>query len=143
MFSYFVRRWLACLFLVFSTYNPSRYSYFHWASEGDALSWAFASTGVILVGAYLLAFQILLSSIGRSGLLAGAVIAVLTCLEVVRLRSDTGQLQWLIEIVLLTVVATTLAAGISWSFLTTWLSGQKNKRYLNKANRLPPAAAPP
>lgn len=143
MLSYFVRRWLACLFLVFSTYNPSRYSYFHWASEGDALSWAFASTGVILVGAYLLAFQILLSSIGRSGLLAGAVIAVLTCLEVVRLRSDTGQLQWLIEIVLLTVVATTLAAGISWSFLTTWLTGQKNKRYLNKANRLPPAAAPP
>lgn len=135
MVSYFIRRWLACLFLVFATYNPSHYSYFHWATQGDPLSWGFASTGVVLVGAYLLGFQVLLSSIGLSGVLAGTVIALCACLEVIRLRPDVGQLHWIIEIVLLVVVATTLAAGVSWSFLTTWLAGQKNKRYLNKVKR--------
>ncbi|MEO5375678.1 MAG: DUF6524 family protein [Alphaproteobacteria bacterium] len=138
MASSFVRRWLACLFLVFATYNPSHYSYVHWATEGDPLGWGFASTGVILIGAYLLAFQVLLSSIGLRGMLAGAVIAVCTCIEVIRLRLDDGQLQWLIEVILLTVVATTLATGISWSFLATRLTGQKHKRYLNKEKKRAP-----
>ncbi|MBF0095385.1 MAG: hypothetical protein HQL33_08490 [Alphaproteobacteria bacterium] len=135
MVSHFIRRWLACLFLVFATYNPSRFSYFHWATGTDALSWGFASTGVILTGAYLLGFQVLLSSIGWRGVLAGSVIAVCACLEVIRLRPDVGQLQWIIETVLLVVVSTTLAAGVSWSFLTTKLTGQKNKRYLNKGKK--------
>ena len=31
----FVTRWLAAMFLVLATYNPSGYSYYHWVSELD------------------------------------------------------------------------------------------------------------
>lgn len=136
--SYVLRRWLACLFLIFATYNPSQYSFFHWLMDTRAWSWGLASTGVILAGAYLLVFQVILSSIGWPGLMAGAVVAILTCIEVIRFRAAAGQLQWLIEIMLLTVVASTLATGISWSQIATHLTGQVHKRYLNKAKKPTP-----
>ncbi|MFN3076499.1 MAG: DUF6524 family protein [Alphaproteobacteria bacterium] len=129
-------RWLFCLLLVFTTYNPWQYSYLHWLREGDP-SWKLAWVGVVLVGAYVLVFQVILSSIGLSGLLAGGVITAASSLELIRLRPDDQNLNWVLEVLLLVALASTLSVGLAWAQIATWLTGQKYKRYLTKKPKLP------
>ena len=67
----FVARWLAAMFLVLATYNPSGYSYYHWVSELDIGNWILkllvAVVLAILYATFGLATQ---RSLGRLGIAA-------------------------------------------------------------------------
>ncbi|MGD8957382.1 MAG: DUF6524 family protein [Chromatiaceae bacterium] len=124
-FASFLGRLVAALILVFATYNPSGYSYFHWVeqslSEFDPLV-AFA--GVVLLIGWVMFIRATARSLGLFGiLLATAFFGTLLWLVIDRgwLAADNLQLITYIVLVLLSAI---LAVGMSWSHIRRRLSGQ-------------------
>jgi hypothetical protein len=124
-FASFLGRLVAALILVFATYNPSGYSYFHWVeqslSEFDPLV-AFA--GVVLLIGWVMFIRATARSLGLFGiLLASAFFGTLLWLVIDRgwLAADNLQLITYIVLVLLSAI---LAVGMSWSHIRRRLSGQ-------------------
>ena len=125
----FAVRWAVALALVFGTFNPTGYSYYHWMAETLAapefgVGPLEVVVGLALLIAYIVYLRATLRSIGRIGaLLVAAFLAALVWLFV-----DLGLLDpaaatpmtW----VSLLVVATVLAVGISWSHIRRRISGQ-------------------
>src|SRR5712692_9852739 len=67
----FVTRWLAAMFLVLATYNPSGYSYYHWVSELDIGNWILKLlVGVVLAILYATFGLATQRSLGRLGIAA-------------------------------------------------------------------------
>src|SRR5258707_14189441 len=70
----FVARWLAALFLVFATYNPSGYSYCDWIADIGGGHWVpKAFVTIILVIAYATFILATLRSIGLLGVTTWAL----------------------------------------------------------------------
>lgn len=128
-FSGFLARWLASLFIVFATYNPSGYSYYHWVmTDGDdALSLKVAA-GLALATGYLVAARISRSAVGTSGFVTGLVAVILFSYGVASMVSSGGSLGTALHYVYLTALATTIAIGISWSHMKHRLTGQRTTR---------------
>ena len=122
----FLARWLAAFVLVFITFNPTSYSYTNWLiadRTGDDLPIK-ALAGVLLLIAYVIFLRATWRSIGLLGLilialLFGAIGWVLIDYDLL----DPGQATLMAWIVL-GVVATILAIGLSWSHVRRRLSGQ-------------------
>ena len=118
-------RFLVAAVLVFVTYNPDGYSYFHWVrdnlDEGLPLK-VFA--GVVLVIGWTVFIRATLRSLGPIGLLlALAFFGALVWLIV-----DTGiiaadNVKTLTYIVLV-ILCGVLATGMSWSHIRRRMSGQ-------------------
>src|SRR5271154_1818287 len=67
----FITRWLAAVFMVLATYNPSGYSYFHWVSTPDVDDWVLKLlVGVVLVILYATFGLATQRSLGRLGIAA-------------------------------------------------------------------------
>jgi uncharacterized membrane protein (GlpM family) len=134
-YSGFLIRWAIALVLVFATFNPEQYSYFHWVAgygtgpEGGA---AFSSdnialkilAGVVLVILYVIYLRATWRSIGPIGLslaavFFGAVVWVLIDFNILDLYQST-----VMAYVILFILATILAIGISWSHVRRRVSGQ-------------------
>jgi hypothetical protein len=122
----FVARWLAAFALVFITFNPTSYSYTNWLiadATGDDLPIK-ALAGILLLIAYAIFLRATWRSIGLLGLilvalLFGAIGWVL--IDYGLLDPDQATLMtWIV----LAVVATILAIGLSWSHVRRRLSGQ-------------------
>ncbi len=131
----FALRFAAGLILVFATYNPGGFSYFHWImsgfgdadpagnglTSGVALK-AFA--GAILVVGWAIYIRAALRSLGPIGLtLATVFFGTLLWLvfEVSGLSADNIRaITYLAEILLALVLST----GLSWSHVRRRLSGQ-------------------
>ena len=90
----FITRWLAAMFLVLATYNPSGYSYYHWVSELDIGNWILK-----LLVAVVTWMMIDFGLIRIAG--AGTVVTIM-----------------------LVDLANLLAIGLSWSYVRARLSGQ-------------------
>lgn len=123
----FLLRWALALVLVLASYNPSGWSWFHWAQSafsGEGLGPIHYFTGVILVAGwtvYIIATQ---RSLGMLGSIIGAAIIgtgiwLLVDVGVVRAGSMNA-IAWLALIAL----ASLLAVGLSWSHVWRRLSGQ-------------------
>lgn len=124
-------RSLAALLLVFGTYNPDGWSYFHWVV--NPMRTGVATSGPIsvkvLVGLLLLAgWGVFLNAtrraIGLAGSLlvmavAGVIVWVMIDLGMVSAKSARG-----ITYVVLVAAAVLLAVGMNWSHLSRQLSGQ-------------------
>jgi hypothetical protein len=127
--SSFFLRFVFALLLVFVTYNPSGYSFFHWAQDallGDSFSLTppFAMTAVVLLIGWTIYIRATLRSLGGFGLgLACAFFAII--------------IWWLIDLgligldsvsvftyLILFILAAILATGMSWSHIRRKLSGQ-------------------
>jgi hypothetical protein len=121
----FLWRFLFAIALVFSTYNPSGYSYIHWfAGIFPAITPILAITGVILVIGWAVYLNATTRALGAVGLilmsiLFAAVIWLFVDLGWLRL-SSVSVVTWLI-LVLLSLL---LAIGMSWSHIQRRLSGQ-------------------
>lgn len=123
----FLWRLLAALALVLVTFNPSGYSYFHWAGHalsGDGLQALHFFAGIILLAGWSVFVVATSRSLGKFGaLLAVAVIGtgmwVLNDIGIIRADS-TNAVTWLVLIAL----AILLATGLSWSHIWRRLSGQ-------------------
>lgn len=121
----FLVRFVMALLLVFCSYNPSGYSWYHWITQAEnwrAPELIFA--GVVLLIGWVIYLRATLRSLGEIGtVLAVAFFAALTWVMV-----DYGLLSLdsptIFTWVLLTMLAAIMATGMSWSHIRRRMSGQ-------------------
>ena len=124
-------RFIAALVLVYGTFNPEGFSYFHWAinpivSGGAAAQHAPLKvlTGLLLLGAWIFFVQTTRRSIGWKGalLVVAILAAVVWALIFYRLLSaSSGRVVAHMVLIALTLV---LTLGMSWSHVSRRISGQ-------------------
>lgn len=123
----FLLRLLMALVVVLLTYNPSGFSFFHWARDaflGSSLGPLHALAGLLLLGGWILFVRATTQSLGLLGVvLVGAVFAVLVWMlffyDVVR-QGTSNTFIW----IALVGVAVVLTFGMSWAHIRRRLSGQ-------------------
>lgn len=123
----FLWRWGAALVLVLASYNPSGWSWFHWARDafnGDGLGPLHYFTGVILVAGWTVFIIATQRSLGFLGVLIGAAVigtGIWLLVDVGVLRAGSMHaIAWLAIFAL----GTLLAVGLSWSHIWRRMSGQ-------------------
>lgn len=123
--SYLVRLIFAML-LVYSTYNPSGYSYYHWLVGSISEFSAFmALCGIILVIGWAVFLRATFNSLGTLGLILGIAFfgAIVWLLFDLGLLSMEGSS--VLAYIILFMLAAILSVGMSWSHLRRRWSGQQ------------------
>jgi uncharacterized membrane protein YGL010W len=126
--SFFIRFGFA-LVLVYATYNPSSYNFYHWAKEaifGEALALtpSFAMSAVVLLIGWTVYIRATLRSLGGFGLsLAFAFFAIIVwwLVDIGLLGLETVSV---FTYIILFLLAAILATGMSWSYIRRKMSGQ-------------------
>ncbi len=116
---------LAAIVLVFVTYNPEGYSYYHWALASlPAFSIFKAFVGVVLLIGWAVYLRATAYSLGA----IGTVLAVAFFGTLLWLVWDSGwvakESMRVISYMVLLVIVGVLAVGISWSHIRRRLTGQ-------------------
>jgi hypothetical protein len=124
-FSDFLLRFLAALFLVFATYNPSKYSWFHWIRDAeDRFDPLVLFTGIVL----LIGWVIYLRATARSLGIFGIILALAFVASLLWVLVDFGLLSvsspTIFQYIVLFVLSLVLATGMSWSHIRRRMSGQ-------------------
>jgi hypothetical protein len=121
----FILRLIFALSLVFLTFNPSGYSYFHWVKNLlPSINPYVALAGLALIIGWIIFIRATLSSLGLLGI--GLMVALCGCLLWLfyywgwLTANSSGILVWLILI----FMALILALGMSWSHIHRRMSGQ-------------------
>ena len=126
-FGGFMGRLIAALVLVFATYNPSGWSYFHWLSEGGfAIDPLKALAGIVLLIGWVVFLRATVSSLGLLGvILASAFFGTLIWLAVDMgwVPSDRADILTYLAMIAFCAV---LATGMSWSHVRAQLTGQRD-----------------
>lgn len=121
----FLVRLLFAFILVFATYNPGEYSYFHWvqATAGN-IAPEKAFVGVVLLIGWIAYVRAAINSLGPAGIaLTFAFFGTLLWLIIDRglvSVESRSKVVWLVEVVL----AFVLAVGMSWSYVKRRVAGQ-------------------
>jgi hypothetical protein len=118
-------RYVAALMMVALTWNPSGFSYYHWAGT----AWAEGASLVVFVGLLLLVgWVVFVNTALRSLGMLGLVLSAAVCGSLVWLLVDFGWLDLAnataMSWVALAMVALILGIGMSWSLLQRKFSGQ-------------------
>ena len=121
----FLLRLLASFILVFSSYNPSGYSYYHWVSENiNSLTPMIALAGVLLLVGWTILLRATFRSLGPFGLLlAAAFLGVLLWMMIDWGWFDADSLT-AVTYLTLVVLSGILAIGVSWSHIRRRITGQ-------------------
>ncbi len=121
----FLTRLLVALVLVFATYNPEGYSYYHWAlAQLPTFDILKGFVGVILLIGWAIFLRATFNSLGVFGtLLAVAFFGTLLWLASDRGLFPADSVRAISYIVLL-IISGVLSAGISWSHIRRRISGQ-------------------
>lgn len=111
-------------FLVFATYNPSGYSYFHWLSEWSLQQWEMKIlVGVLLSGTLIFLMQKVLATLRVSWSLYIVITAIATSLVLAQAELiDLSRWETWTNIALTTAVAL-LTAGLSIAHISHRLAG--------------------
>lgn len=125
----FLLRLVFALVLVYASYNPSGYSFFHWAKEallGDALAISppFAMSAVVLAIGWTIYLRATLNALGGLGLmLALAFFSILVwwLIDIGLIGLDSISVMTYIVLFIFSAI---LATGMSWSHLRRRMSGQ-------------------
>jgi len=125
----FLVRLIFALLLVYLTYNPSGYSFYHWLEEallGDAIALTppFAMSAVVLAIGWTIYIRASLRSLGGFGLaLAFLFFAIIVwwLIDIGLLGVDSVSIMTYIVLFLLAAI---LATGMSWSHIRRRMSGQ-------------------
>jgi hypothetical protein len=123
----FLWRFLAAAALIFATYNPTPYSFFHWVqtavAEGNLGSAHFFVGALLLIGWAILIFATR-NSLGTVGVVLGIILfatAVWFLIDLGVLNPDSiSAMTWIV----LVCLAGLLAIGLSWSHIWRRLTGQ-------------------
>jgi hypothetical protein len=121
----FLIRFVMALVLVFCTYNPSGYSWYHWFKESpDKLDPMLVLAGVVLLIGWVIYVRATVRSLGEIGtFLAIAFFAALTWVlidyNVLSVENVT-----VLSYVVLTMLSAIMATGMSWSHIRRRMSGQ-------------------
>ena len=125
-------RMLAVLFLVAATYNPTGYSYYHWAFRGSTDYWALKIfLGLLVIFGYVFCVYATWRSL-RIMLSVPLLLLIVTSLW---LLSDWGVIDlsdWLQRTLALeSSLVVLLGTGVSFSLIRYRLSGQLDSRTIN------------
>ncbi len=121
----FFMRLIAALVLVFSSYNPSGWSYFHWVTENPPnLDPMMALAGIVLIIGWAIFLRATGRSLGAFGLILataffGTLLWLLIDWNIVPADSIDA-----ITYIVLVILSGILAIGMSWSHVRRRLTGQ-------------------
>lgn len=120
-------RFLFAFLLVFGTFNPTGYSYFHWAAATlPKVNGALALLSMVLLAAWVFFLRSTFRSLG----LLGVVMAVAFCGALVWVGVDIGVVELsnkgLIAWIALFVISLVLGLGMSWSTIRQKMTGQQD-----------------
>jgi hypothetical protein len=124
-FAGFMIRWVLALFLVFSTYNPSGYSWYDWLMGAESkIDPLIALAGVLLLIGWVIYVRATARSLGIVGTLLalalfGTMVWALIHYQVIALSNTT-----LLTYIVLVVISAIMATGLSWSHIRRRMSGQ-------------------
>ena len=120
-------RFIAALVLVFASFNPSGYSYFHWARELlPAITPLFAIASIGLLIAWVIFLRATLRSLGVIGIvLTTALFGCLLWLVIDAGIVATDNINVVLYMVLV-LLAMILSIGMSWSHFRRRMSGQSD-----------------
>ena len=121
----FLIRLIAAIILVFATYNPSQYSWYHWISNAtDRFDPVILFTGIVL----LIGWVIYLRTTARSLGVLGVILALAFVASLVWVLVDFGVLSitnpTFFQYIVLFVLSLVLATGMSWSHIRRKMTGQ-------------------
>lgn len=121
----FLIRFILAVVLVFATYNPSGYSWYHWFMQApDKIDPLLAFAAVVLLIGWVIYLRATIRSLGEIGTLLamaffGALIWVLIEYDILSLENTT-----VLAYVVLVMLAAIMATGMSWSHVRRRMSGQ-------------------
>ncbi len=121
-------RFMIALALVFATYNPSGYSYYHWVKDIfpniDSFTPYIAISGLVLVIGWVIYLRATLRSLGIVGI--SLVVAVSACLIWMLFEWNvlSFEHQRAVAWMVLFLVAVALTVGMCWSHIRKIMSGQ-------------------
>ena len=124
-FSSFGLRFLFSAILVFATYNPEGYSYFHWVkNDFPSLAVEQYFVGVVLIIGYVIFLRATMRSLGIIGVglalnFFGLLVAMLFKWGWISLDASRA-VAYVVEI----LIAVVLAIGMSWSHIRRRMAGQ-------------------
>jgi len=131
----FLARLAGALLLVYATYNPERFSFFHWIFEprpgetglggllhGFTPIKAFAGLGLVAV--WVVFLQATRRSLGAGGALLVVALFACTIWSMIYYGVISPTSSKAIAHLILIAVSLVLAIGLSWSHITQRLSGQ-------------------
>jgi hypothetical protein len=129
----FLVRYFFAVVVVFCTYNPEGYSYYHWVTEDiSAFNVYKAFAGVVLLIGWAILIRATIGSLGMIGLsLAVAFFGLLIWLiiDVLGLTADSARaISYIIEI----MIAGVFSIGVSWSHIRRRISGQVDTDELDR-----------
>ncbi|MCK4704559.1 MAG: hypothetical protein KAT90_03685 [Gammaproteobacteria bacterium] len=129
----FLIRFIFATVIVFSTYNPEGYSYFHWATESFSIFNVYkAFTGVILFIGWAILIRASLGSLGVFGLSLASVffgLLIWLIIDVLGLTANSMRsISYIVEI----MIANVLSIGVSWSHIRRRVSGQVDTDELDR-----------
>ena len=121
----FLLRFLAAAVLLFATYNPEGWSYFHWmAQDGWTMTPLKAFAGVCLLVGWVFLLRATLQSLGALGtILAAAFFGTLIWLIVSWAHLEPKTSKGLTYLILLGLAAV-LSTGSAWSIWRRRMTGQ-------------------
>lgn len=121
----FLIRFVFAFVIVFATYNPFGYSYYHWAVESLSNPNPYVLlAGVVLLIGWVIYFRATIRSLGPIGLiLAFAFFGTLLWVVIDLGLVATDNLKAVVTMVLV-LFALVLATGMSWSHIRRRMSGQ-------------------
>ncbi len=127
----FVVRWLLSMLIVFATYNPTGFSYYHWIFGDVPGDWA-AKT---LIGCFLLIiYGVFGMCTWRSMGPYGIATATLSLTVLVWMIQDYGLINLnqthTVSAVTCSLIATVMAFGVTVSHIKTRLYGQTESNYV-------------
>jgi len=124
-FTSFLIRFVLAVVLVFATYNPSGYSWYHWVMQAaDKLDPLLALSGVLLLIGWVIYLRATVRSLGAIGtLLAIAFFAALIWAMIDYNVLSVENIEALTYVVLV-MLAAIMATGMSWSHIRRRMSGQ-------------------
>jgi hypothetical protein len=119
------KRWLISAAVVFSIYNPSGHSYYHWATDSSASFPLRLAVGIFLLAAIVALVRMAFLSIGYIGIVAVLSLIYGSILFRVGLRWFEFVDVDVETYAILIWVSTIIGVGISWSFFQRRISGDK------------------
>ncbi len=121
----FLLRFVAAIALVFSTYNPEGYSYYHWVKDNlPAIEPLMIFAGIILLIGWTIFLRATARSLGPFGLLLALAFFGTLIWLVVDWGLVPADSVRAITYITLFVICGILATGISWSHIRRRMTGQ-------------------
>lgn len=124
-FSNFIIRLVMALLLVFVTYNPSGYSWYHWFTGAEnKIDPLIALAAVVLIIGWAIYLRATIRSLGAIGTTLtvaffGTIIWALIDYDLLSLDSTT-----VLVYIVLVMVSAVMAVGLSWSHIRRRMTGQ-------------------